>query len=185
MYHKKLLNVVYVLLVVIFFASCVSDGKDGNSNAATNTQTSSSNATTNSIADQLANKSKAEVIDAINTAEKNLYGDKSNLEFDKDKAQDLVNTYNVFTGKVSVYGRIVKDYPNFDKVPHSLFLQGFSHENDLKNLPQAKVAYEDFLKRFPDHELADDVQFSLTNLGKTPEEIIEGFEKIRKENEGK
>lgn len=209
MYHKKLLNIVYVLLIVIFITSCVSNGNDDSNT--TNTETTS-NATANNVADQLANKSKAEVVDAINSAEKSLYGDQSNLEFDKDKAQNLVNTYNVFTGRfaddpqsagylfktaevlrslkkfneaVSVYGRIVKDYPDFDKVPHSLFLQGFSHENDLKNLPQAKTCYEDFLKRFPDHELADDVQFSLTNLGKSPEEIIEGFEQIRKENEGK
>jgi len=185
MYYKKLLNVVYVLLAVVFVTSCVSDGKN-------------------------AEKSKAEVVEEINLAEKNLYGDKSNLEFDKDKAENLVSTYNAFTSKfaddpqsagylfktaevlrslkkfneaVSVYGKIVKNYPNFDKVPHSLFLQGFSHENDLKNLDQAKVCYEDFLKRFPDHELADDVQFSLNNLGKSPEDIIKGFEERRKENE--
>jgi len=189
MYYKKLLSIVFVSLAVIFITGCVSGDAGSNSE-----------------------KTKAEVVEEISLAEKNLYGDKSNLEFDKVKAQDLVETYNSFTGKfsddplsagylfktaevlrslkkfneaVSVYSKIVKDYPNFDKVPHSLFLKGFSHENDLKNLDQARVAYQDFLKLFPDHELADDVQFSLDNLGKSPEEIIQEFEKKRKENEGK
>lgn len=183
MYCKKLLNIVYLFFIVVFIAGCVSNTPN-----------------------------KAEAVKAINEAEKNLYENKDSLEFDKEKAQNLVDKYNNFTSNfaddpqsadylfrtaevlrslkkfneaVSVYSKIVKNYPNFDKLPHSLFLQGFSHENDLKNLDEAKVCYEDFLKRFPNHELADDVQFSLTNLGKSPEEIIEEFEKKRKENEGK
>lgn len=210
MYHNKLTSIVYVLLAVVLISGCVSGDTDKNNTS--NAQRPAATAAANDLTKAFANKSKAEIVDAINTAEQNLYGDKSNLEFDKDKAQNLVNTYNVFTNKfaddpqsagylfktaevlrslkkfneaVSVYSKIVKDYPNFDKVPHSLFLQGFSHENDLKNLPQAKVCYQDFLNRFPKHELADDVQFSLDNLGKSPEEIIQEFEKKRKENEGK
>jgi len=210
MYHKKLTSIVCVLIAVVLISGCVSG--DADKSNTTNTKAQASKATTNDLTKAFANKSKAEVVDAINAAEQDLYGDKSNLEFDKDKAQNLVNTYNVFTNRfaddpqsagylfktaevlrslkkfneaVSVYSKIVSDYPNFDKVPHSLFLKGFSHENDLKNLPQAKGSYEEFLQRFPQHELADDVQFSLDNLGKSPEEIIQEFEKKRKENEGK
>jgi TolA-binding protein len=38
------------------------------------------------------------------------------------------------------------------------------------------VAYEAFLKKYPNDDFADDAQFLLKNLGKSPEEIIKGFE---------
>ncbi len=62
-----------------------------------------------------------------------------------------------------------------------MFLLGFSYENDLKQNDKAREVYELFLKNYKSHELADDVQFSLNNLGKSPEDIIKQFEK----NKGK
>jgi len=203
---------ISLYLVILVFASCVSNAENGGETTA-DTQTKPKVQQAPSVQSQLADASIEEVKAAMQQTEKELYGDnKDNLEFDRGKAQKLVDTYNVFTSRfpqdpetagylfktaevlrslrkfneaVGVYGTIVKDYADFDKAPHSLFLQGFSHENDLKNLDQAKVCYEDFIKKYPDHELADDVQFSLTNLGKSPEEIIEEFERKREKEEGK
>ena len=36
----------------------------------------------------------------------------------------------------------------------------------------AKVGYERFLSKFPNHELARSAKFELENIGKTPEEIL-------------
>ena len=40
--------------------------------------------------------------------------------------------------------------------------------------------YNTFLARYPDHQLRDDVQFLLDNVGKTDEEIMDMIEKNKK-----
>jgi len=194
-------------LTIAFLVSCVSADNTGGQEGTSSAQ----NTPVKSVSQELASANIEEVKTAMTKAETELYGsDKNNLEFDKNKAQRLVDTYNVFTSKfpqdaetpgylfktaevlrslrkfneaVGVYSRIGKEFPDFEKAPHSLFLEGFSYENDLNDLPKAKVCYEKFIEKYPDHELADDVQFSIDNLGKSPEDIIKGFEKNKKETE--
>jgi len=203
---------ISLYLTIAFLASCVSAENSGGQEADATAANTTQAVPVKSVSEELGNASKNEIVAAMTKAETELYGsDKNNLEFDKTKAQRLVDTYNVFTGKfpkdaesanylfktaevlrslrkfneaVGVYSRIGKDFPDFEKAPHSLFLEGFSYENDLNDLKKAEVRYQDFIEKYPKHELADDVQFSLDNLGKSPEDIIKGFEKKR-EAEGK
>jgi len=39
------------------------------------------------------------------------------------------------------------------------------------------MLYREFLQKYPNHEFADDAELSLKNLGKTPEELLEQFQK--------
>lgn len=91
------------------------------------------------------------------------------------KAGDLYRSQHKFKDALEVYHRIRTEHPDYDKVPQALFLEGFVLENDLKDLDQAKERYQEFLKLYPDHVLAKDVQFSLNNLGRSPEDIIREF----------
>lgn len=91
------------------------------------------------------------------------------------KAADLYRGKRDFETSITTFARIGQEYPEYAKVPQALFLQGFIYENEIKDLPKAKERYETFLAQYPQHPLARDVQFSLNNLGKTPEQIIEEF----------
>ncbi len=149
---------------------------------------------------------------AIDKAEKDLYGDSKQLTFDKSKAVAVIDSYNKYAaanpkdGKtpeylfkaaeihrsirdhknaITTYERIIKDYPDYEKVPHSLFLIGFTYENDLKNTTKAKELYAQFLEKYPKHELYESVKFSFDNLGTPPEEIIKRFEEQKSKNDGK
>ncbi len=92
------------------------------------------------------------------------------------KAADLYRAKHEFDKAIATFDRVAKDYPDYEKVPQTVFLQGFIYENDLKDLPKAKERYEYFIQQYPQHQLARDVQFSLNNLGKTPEQIIQEFQ---------
>jgi TolA-binding protein len=92
------------------------------------------------------------------------------------KAADLYRAKHEFDKAIATFDRVAKDYPAYEKVPQTVFLQGFIYENDLKDLPKAKERYEFFIQQYPQHQLARDVQFSLNNLGKTPEQIIQEFQ---------
>lgn len=72
--------------------------------------------------------------------------------------------------------RMLNEYPKYDRIPETVFLKAYIYENMLGNLGQALSTYQDFLSRFPEHDLADDAQAAINNLGKSPEELIREFE---------
>ncbi|HON18838.1 MAG TPA: tetratricopeptide repeat protein [Salinivirgaceae bacterium] len=72
--------------------------------------------------------------------------------------------------------QIENDYPHFPNLGNVLFLIGFTYENNLRNIVDARIYYERFIQKFPDHPLAADTKILLQNLGKTPEELIKQFE---------
>jgi tetratricopeptide (TPR) repeat protein len=63
-------------------------------------------------------------------------------------------------------------YPDNDQAAQSLFMRAFITDNDLKDFPRAGELYRLFIARYPKDDFADDAQFLLDNLGKTPEEAI-------------
>lgn len=98
------------------------------------------------------------------------------------KAGEVARSINDFSRALTSWEKIYKDYKSFKKAPQALFLQGFIYENDYKDLDKAKKVYGEFLAKYPKHDLADDVQFSLKHLGKPADEIIQGFNKEKKES---
>ncbi len=125
------------------------------------------------------NKNAINVLSAYNTYAKNFPDDADAPKY-LFKAGEIQRTLKRFDKAIASYKTICEKYPDYEKTPHSLFLLGFTYEEDMKNTDKAKGVYEDFLKKYPKHDLADDVQFSLNNLGKSAEEIIKGFEARKK-----
>ena len=98
------------------------------------------------------------------------------------RAADITNGIKQPDQAIVLFER-VHTFKNSSKAPIALFLQGFISETELHNLSKAKLYYEQFLREYPNHKLASDVQMTITNLGKSPEELIEEFEaKAQKEN---
>lgn len=77
---------------------------------------------------------------------------------------------------ITLYDRVIQEYPDFRKVPECLFLKGYVYENYLGDLDNAKAIYLEFIEKYPDNEFADDAEISIQNLGKSPEELIKQFE---------
>jgi TolA-binding protein len=99
------------------------------------------------------------------------------------KAADIAMNMNKPQQAIKLFQRIIGDYPDFDKLPQCLFLQGYIYENNLGNLQKAKEIYQEFLEKYPNDEFADDAEVSLQNLGKSPEQLIREFEEKSKEKE--
>lgn len=78
---------------------------------------------------------------------------------------------------IAYYERTLKKYPNIKDAPYCFFLEGYVYENLIRDTSNARKKYEEFLRKYPTHELVQSVKFSLDNLGKSEEEIIKGFEK--------
>jgi len=91
------------------------------------------------------------------------------------KAADV--SINAFHSEqtIKLFNQLLKEYPEYEKAPQALFLKAFTFENYLNQIDSAKANYELFLEKYPQHDFANDAEVSLSNLGKTPEEIIKAF----------
>ncbi|NNF22153.1 MAG: hypothetical protein HKN67_09435 [Saprospiraceae bacterium] len=97
------------------------------------------------------------------------------------KAAEVAKSIRTFPKSLAIYDWIIEGYPNYEKTPTSLFLKGFIIENNLRDDEKAGKIYNEFLNKYPNHDLADDVQFLIDNLGKTDEEILQMIEAKRKD----
>lgn len=128
----------------------------------------------------------AEFVDDLIAAYENFAG-----EFPQDtlapdylfKAGDVAMNTNRSNKAIRLYDRIINEYSDYRKAPEALFLKGYVYENNLGRLDKAKAIYEEFLARHPDNEFADDAEVSLKYLGKSPEELIEIFQKENAEKQ--
>ena len=158
---------------------------------------------TNSESNNSANADKEQLADEIKQLEETLKA-KSALQIDQTLAKDLINK-NVFyaetypedelspaylfrAGNVAIgigsfkeavgfFEIVHQKYLNYDRAPDALFLEGFTYENHLNDLENAKKCYNDFLKRFPENQLAEQVRVVLDNIDKSPEELVKSFQK--------
>ncbi len=91
------------------------------------------------------------------------------------------------TGKskeaLDLYNQIIYKYPDYAKAPECLFLVGYIYENYFEQYGKAKEIYESFLKKYPNHDFADDAAISIKNMGKSPEELIKSFEEQNRQQD--
>lgn len=98
------------------------------------------------------------------------------------KAAEIAKTIGTFKKSLSLYDWIIANYPGDDKAPTAMFLKAFILEDNVNNIEAARIAYEEFIEKYPDHHFVDDAQFSLKNLGKSSEEIQAELEKLQQQN---
>jgi tetratricopeptide (TPR) repeat protein len=97
------------------------------------------------------------------------------------KAAGLAVTVDNPQKAVALYEKVAA-LPQHPKAPTALFMKAFVLENNLNDLGKAKATYEAFLQQYPnDPDFADDAQTALQMLGKSPEEIIQEFEKMQEQ----
>lgn len=102
------------------------------------------------------------------------------------KAAELAMSLNHAVQSIKYFDKVYNEYEDYEKRPYALFLKAFVLENQAKEYDQARVVYQEFLELYPKHEMADDAEYSVRNMGKSPEELIREFERqdsIRKAQE--
>ncbi|RLD14340.1 hypothetical protein DRI50_05565 [candidate division KSB1 bacterium] len=82
-----------------------------------------------------------------------------------EKAKEAYSKHQI-NKALDYYKKLIAEYPQGKRAPESLFMLGFINANDLKNYDEAKKYYTEFINKYPKHELADDAQYELQNLGK-------------------
>ncbi|MBD98668.1 MAG: hypothetical protein CMO34_02410 [Verrucomicrobia bacterium] len=92
------------------------------------------------------------------------------------KAGELAMSLNNTPASLKHFDKVYQQYKKYEKRPYALFLKAFILENQAKNYDEARITYENFIEEFPNHEMVDDAQYSIKNMGKSAEELIREFE---------
>ena len=80
----------------------------------------------------------------------------------KDQHREALDNYKLF----------YELHPDMQPSALSLFLIGYIYNNNLQLYDSAKVFYEQFLQKFPNHDLTSTVKFEIETLGKNPDEAL-------------
>lgn len=105
-----------------------------------------------------------------------LYPDRQNAPAYLNEAAKLALSLRMPSKGIELYQWIYTHFPASDAAPKARFLEGFTYENELKDLEAAKAAYEAYLEQYPQDVFAKDARILLDNLGVDPEEMIRRFE---------
>ncbi len=100
------------------------------------------------------------------------------------KAGEVAHTIKSYNKTFELYDWIIERYPDYKKTPTALFLKGYILDNELKKYDDAKKIYNEFLQKYPNSELVDDVQTLIEYMGKSDEEILKMIE-AKKQEKGK
>ena len=75
------------------------------------------------------------------------------------------------------FQKVLNEYPNGNFSSKSLFMVGFINANYLRNYEKAEKYYNDFISKYPDHELAESAKYEIKHMG----ENIDDLEFLKKE----
>lgn len=99
------------------------------------------------------------------------------------KRAQFLQYMRFFEESIDGYRMITSVYPDYRHTPFCMFVQGFLFDSELQSYDSARVRYTAFLEKYPKHPLAKDVKLLLVQLGKTPDELVEGFQKMNAETD--
>ncbi len=91
------------------------------------------------------------------------------------KAGEIARGLGKYDKATGLLQTVWTKYGEHRLAPPALFLQAFTYDNDLRDSSLAVRYYKEFLERYPDHEMAGQVQQLVSVVGKSPDELIRTF----------
>ena len=99
------------------------------------------------------------------------------------KAAETARNINQHDRAIAIYDTVLEKFSSYQKAPQALFLKAFTLDDNMNKKDEAKKLYEEFIEKYPSDDFAESAKFMLANLYKSDAEIIEEFEKKRKQEQ--
>lgn len=168
---------IFLLLLPIFLMtiSCNSSSTGENSDTKTATEESIQAIISDLKESNTIDKVKvATLIESIDNFAKNNPENKQTPRHLELKAKYLGALGNNAEA-IKVYENLYTNFKGSENSSDALFMMAFLYENNMGDKEKAKEYYQKYLDEFPTMEFAKDAKFSLENIDKTPEELMEMF----------
>lgn len=92
------------------------------------------------------------------------------------KAADISAHLNKINQACDLFNMVAVKYPESFRAPYAVFMQAFLYETSLNNIDMAREKYNTFISKYSNHELWDDANQSLANLGIPVEELVKQWD---------
>ncbi|MFK7809144.1 MAG: tol-pal system YbgF family protein [Saprospiraceae bacterium] len=89
---------------------------------------------------------------------------------------EVARSIGRYEDAINIFSKVEKDYVDHEKAPSALFLKAFTYEENLNDTALAKKHYNEFLEKYPNHQLAKEVKQLLAVIDVSPEELIKRFQ---------
>lgn len=89
------------------------------------------------------------------------------------EAASIALSVRAYPKALQSYDWIISGHPQSTLHPKAMFLKGFTYDNYLKDIEQARSAYEAFIAKYPNDDFADDAKRLVEMLGLSTEEMLE------------
>jgi len=66
--------------------------------------------------------------------------------------------------RIDLFQRVVKEFPNDKSAIQASFMVGFTYAEELRDYPAARIAFQDFMKKYPKSDLVASAQWMLENM---------------------
>lgn len=76
---------------------------------------------------------------------------------------------------IRIFDRLINEYPDATRSSEALFMKAYILNNSLQAYSEAKKYYEEFMRKYPNHELAASASAELKNMGISNEEIVDSW----------
>lgn len=93
------------------------------------------------------------------------------------KAANLAISFNKVDEGITLFEKLITDFPQSRRAPEALFMQAFTYENVKKDMAAAGEYYNRFVLKYPTHYLADDARMMMKYLG-NPDQMLRDFDAI-------
>lgn len=91
------------------------------------------------------------------------------------KASDYAFALGQFSKSVKILDRIITEYPEYDRMEDVMFNKASHLDFELRDTTNAKLAYQEFITKFPNSDLVDDAQSRIDNIAYSLDELAEKF----------
>ena len=79
---------------------------------------------------------------------------------------EIAHTGKVPWQRIEYYKKLLILYPDHQYVPQALFMIGFVYAEELKELDEARKAFEELIEKYPESEITESAKWMLENLDK-------------------
>jgi len=91
------------------------------------------------------------------------------------KASDYALLLNQPEKSIKILQRIIDNYPNYNKMESVMFSKADHLDFNMRDTTAAKIAYQEFIDKYPQSDLVDDAQSRIENIALSLEELAEKF----------
>ncbi len=92
------------------------------------------------------------------------------------RTSDLYLSLNNPKRAVDILDEIIEKYPNYSRLEAVYFNRANHVDFEIRDTTLAKTYYQEFLKKYPNSDLADDANSRIENIGLSAAQLIEKFE---------